>query len=136
MEIRKLQEQYLVFCKYRKELDDKTLKAYRIDLRQYFEWVKSEEPGKAEIEEYITKLHISFKQKTVKRKFVRICRRFLSFMMTFASYHIFPLCYVLKGVCYNTQTFNFYLQNSHFCLMKPACYLLYPFFQFPYKHTH
>ena len=40
MEIRKLQEQYLVFCKYRKELDDKTLKAYRIDLRQYFEWVK------------------------------------------------------------------------------------------------
>ena len=36
MEIRKLQEQYLVFCKYRKELDDKTLKAYRIDLRQYF----------------------------------------------------------------------------------------------------
>ena len=27
----------LVFCKYRKEFDDKTLKAYRIDLRQYFE---------------------------------------------------------------------------------------------------
>lgn len=72
MEIRKLQEQYLVFCKYRKELDDKTLKAYRIDLRQYFEWVKSEEPGKAEIEEYITKLHISFKQKTVKRKLASI----------------------------------------------------------------
>lgn len=72
MEIRKLQEQYLVFCKYRKELDDKTLKAYRIDLRQYFEWVKSEEPGKVEIEEYITKLHISFKQKTVKRKLASI----------------------------------------------------------------
>ena len=72
MEIRKLQEQYLVFCKYRKELDDKTLKAYRIDLRQYFEWVKSEEPGKLEIEEYITKLHISFKQKTVKRKLASI----------------------------------------------------------------
>lgn len=72
MEIQKLQEQYLVFCKYRKELDDKTLKAYRIDLRQYFEWVKSEEPGKGEIEEYITKLHISFKQKTVKRKLASI----------------------------------------------------------------
>lgn len=72
VEIRKLQEQYLVFCKYRKELDDKTLKAYRIDLRQYFEWVKSEEPRKAEIEEYITKLHISFKQKTVKRKLASI----------------------------------------------------------------
>lgn len=72
MEIRKLQEQYLVFCKYRKELDDKTLKAYRIDLRQYFEWVKGEEPGKAEIEKYITKLHINFKQKTVKRKLASV----------------------------------------------------------------
>lgn len=72
MEIRKLQEQYLVFCKYRKELDDKTLKAYRIDLRQYFEWVEGEEPGKAEIEKYITKLHIDFKQKTVKRKIASV----------------------------------------------------------------
>ena len=72
MEIRKLQEQYLVFCKYRKELDDKTLKAYRIDLRQYFEWVEGEEPGKAEIEKYITKLHIDFKQKTVKRKLASV----------------------------------------------------------------
>lgn len=50
MEIRKLQEQYLVFCKYRKELDDKRLKAYRIVLRHYFEWVEGKEPGKAEIE--------------------------------------------------------------------------------------
>ena len=38
MEIRKLQEQYLVFCKYRKELDDKTLKAYRIDLSSVWFW--------------------------------------------------------------------------------------------------
>lgn len=52
MEIRKLQEQYLVFCKYRKELDDKTLKAYRIDLRQYFEWVEGEEPGSGDREVY------------------------------------------------------------------------------------
>ena len=72
MEIRKMQEQYLLFCKYRKELNDKTLKAYRIDLRQYFEWVEGEEPGKAEIEEFITKLHINFKQKTVKRKLASI----------------------------------------------------------------
>ena len=26
---------YLEYCKYRKELDEKTLKAYRIDLKQY-----------------------------------------------------------------------------------------------------
>lgn len=79
MEIRKLQERYLVFCKYRKELDDKTLKAYRIDLRQYFEWVEGEAPGKAEIEEYITKLHINFKQKTVKRKLASV-KAFYSYL--------------------------------------------------------
>ena len=27
---------YLEYCEYRKELDKKTIKAYRIDLRQYF----------------------------------------------------------------------------------------------------
>lgn len=31
--------QYLEFCRYRKELDEKTLKAYRIDLRQYFTYL-------------------------------------------------------------------------------------------------
>lgn len=72
MEIRKLQEQYLVFCKYRKELDDKRLKAYRIVLRHYFEWVEGKEPGKAEIEMQITKLYIDFKQKTVKRKLASV----------------------------------------------------------------
>lgn len=30
---------YLEYCKYRKELDEKTLKAYRIDLKQYFDAV-------------------------------------------------------------------------------------------------
>ena len=30
-------EYYLEYCKYRKELDEKTIKAYRIDLKQYFD---------------------------------------------------------------------------------------------------
>lgn len=59
---------YLEYCEYRKELDGKTLKAYRIDLRQYFEYVCVDEPDKEKIEEYITHLHKSYKQKTVKRK--------------------------------------------------------------------
>ena len=63
---------YLEFCKYRKELDDKTLKAYRIDLRQYFEFIGDEALEKAKIEEYIIKLHKNFKQKTVKRKIASI----------------------------------------------------------------
>ena len=63
---------YLEYCEYRKELDWKTLKAYRIDLRQYFEYVCVDEPDKEKIEEYITHLHKSYKQKTVKRKIASI----------------------------------------------------------------
>lgn len=59
---------YLEYCEYRKELDKKTLKAYRIDLRQYFEYICVDEPDKEKIEEYVTHLHKSYKQKTVKRK--------------------------------------------------------------------
>lgn len=63
---------YLEYCEYRKELDGKTLKAYRIDLRQYFEYVCVDETDKEKIEEYITHLHKSYKQKTVKRKIASI----------------------------------------------------------------
>ena len=63
---------YLEYCEYRKELDRKTLKAYRIDLRQYFEYICVDEPDKEKSEEYVTHLHKSYKQKTVKRKIASI----------------------------------------------------------------
>ena len=63
---------YLEYCEYRKELDKKTLKAYRIDLHQYFEFVCVDEPEKEKIEDYITHLHKNYKQKTVKRKIASI----------------------------------------------------------------
>lgn len=63
---------YLEYCEFRKELDKKTLKAYRIDLRQFFGFVACEDPVKAKIEEYITDLHKKYKQKTVKRKIASI----------------------------------------------------------------
>lgn len=59
---------YLEYCEYRKELDKKTLKAYRIDLRQYFAFICCDEPDREKIEEHITELHKKYKQKTVKRK--------------------------------------------------------------------
>lgn len=59
---------YLEYCQYRKELDRKTIKAYRIDLRQFFTFVCSNNPDKEKIEEYITLLHRQYKQKTIKRK--------------------------------------------------------------------
>lgn len=72
MELKKKVKAYLEYCEYRKELDKKTLKAYRIDLRQYIEYVCSDEPSKEKIEEYITELHKKYKQKTVKRKIASI----------------------------------------------------------------
>ena len=72
MYIRERVVQYLEYCKFRRELDDKTLKAYRIDLKQFFETVTSDEPSKGEIEEYITGLHKNYKQKTVKRKIASV----------------------------------------------------------------
>lgn len=72
MKMKEMQGQYLEYCQFRKELDQKTLKAYRIDLRQFFENVVSDVPSKAEIEQYITKLHRDYKQKTVKRKIASI----------------------------------------------------------------
>lgn len=72
MNVQKRVKAYLDYCEFRKELDSKTLKAYRIDLRQFFEYVQTQEPKKEQIEEYITWLHKEFKQKTVKRKLASI----------------------------------------------------------------
>ncbi len=65
-------KQYLEYCECRKRLDGNTMKAYRIDLRQFFEEAAVEEPGKAEIETYISRLHRKYKQKTVKRKIASV----------------------------------------------------------------
>lgn len=63
---------YLDYCRYRKELDEKTIKAYKIDLHQYFSFIRDGEMKKERIESYITNLHKKFKQKTVKRKIAAV----------------------------------------------------------------
>lgn len=70
---------YLDYCEFRRELDQKTLKAYRIDLRQFFEFVQNPEPDKEKIEAYITELHKKYKQKTVKRKIASV-RAFYNYL--------------------------------------------------------
>lgn len=72
MKLKDKLEMYLEYCEYRKELDQKTLKAYRIDLCQFFEFVGVDEPKKERIEAYITQLHKKYKQKTVKRKIASV----------------------------------------------------------------
>jgi integrase/recombinase XerD len=64
-------ENYLEYCSTQKRLDEKTLKAYRIDLRQFSEQTSSQditEITSETLEEYIAKLHPKYKPKTVKRK--------------------------------------------------------------------
>lgn len=64
-------EHYLEYCKYQKCLDKKTLKSYRIDLRQFSEHVPMTEVTaitSSIIESYIASLHAQYQPKTVKRK--------------------------------------------------------------------
>ncbi|MCI8556402.1 MAG: tyrosine-type recombinase/integrase [Lachnospiraceae bacterium] len=62
--------EYLEYCECRKRLDPKTLKAYRIDLKQYDDYQKThlEFYSKDTVDSYITHLHKAYKPKTVKRK--------------------------------------------------------------------
>lgn len=62
---------YLEFCQNQKRLDNKTLKAYRIDLRQFEEQTEENDPKNITsetLENFIAGLHQSYKPKTVKRK--------------------------------------------------------------------
>ena len=62
---------YLNFCESQKRLDAKTLKAYKIDLKQFTSYISISEPSEITpklLENYISYLHKNFKPKTVKRK--------------------------------------------------------------------
>lgn len=68
-------EQYLEFCLYQKRLDSKTLKAYRIDLKQFAETISVSDIQQITphvLENYIAQLHQTYKPKTVKRKIASI----------------------------------------------------------------
>ena len=62
---------YLSYCNTQKCLDEKTLKAYRIDLKQFSEHLSISEVTEitsSDLETYIAKLHQKYKPKTTKRK--------------------------------------------------------------------
>ena len=70
-ELQKQIANYLEYCEYQKRLDSKTLKAYRIDLRQFSEFFTEtniQELSSSLIEKYIITLHKKYKPKTAKRK--------------------------------------------------------------------
>lgn len=61
---------YLKYCKYQKELDEKTLRAYRTDLTQFVLLVgaNGNDPDKETLNLYLQFLQGEYKQKTVKKK--------------------------------------------------------------------
>lgn len=62
--------EYIEYCEYRKRLDSKTLKAYKIDLNQFENYCTdlSDCFTKDVLDNFITSLHKKYKPKTVKRK--------------------------------------------------------------------
>lgn len=72
--MKKEMHQYLHYCKFQKELDDKTIKAYRTDLNQFIDFFTGSENkiDKKELNEYLLYIHARYKQKTVKRKIASV----------------------------------------------------------------
>ena len=72
---------YLHICQYQKNLDEKTIKAYRIDLRQFSDFLlqKYFEITKESISEYIMQMNCQFKPRSVKRKIASI-KAFLNYL--------------------------------------------------------
>lgn len=66
-------ENYLNYCQYQKRLTGKTLKAYRIDLNQFYTYMQFKNlKNKKNISVYIKQLHTTYKPRTVKRKIAAI----------------------------------------------------------------
>ena len=68
-------EHYLDFCQYQKRLNTKTLKAYRIDLKQFSSQLAINSFSLITpniLESYISMLHRTYQPKTVKRKIASI----------------------------------------------------------------
>ena len=81
MNLEQYKESYLQYCKGQKELDDKTIKAYKIDLQQFIAFLHEYDMilNKETINSYLMHLHEGYKQKTVKRKIASV-KAFFSYL--------------------------------------------------------
>ena len=79
---------YFTYCKLQKNLDNKTLKAYQIDLKQFVDFYpKPTTVTRTDMELYIEHLMERYKASTVKRKIAAL-----------KAYYHFPF------VCINNKT--------------------------------
>lgn len=67
-------EHYYDYCKYQKNLNSKTLKAYQIDLKQFLQFAQNskQELTKSNVSNFARLLHKTYKPKTIKRKLASI----------------------------------------------------------------
>lgn len=70
---------FLDYCRNRKALNEKTLRAYSVDLKQFSQFT-NQTYGKKEICVYISHLHSTFKPKTVRRKIATL-KAFTHYLM-------------------------------------------------------
>ena len=70
---------FISYCKFRKALNNKTIKAYSIDLKQLFEHI-GDNLDKTSICEYISYLHKQYKPKTCRRKIATL-KAFIHYLL-------------------------------------------------------
>lgn len=70
LDLESLTARYLDVWQYQRNLSPKTLKAYRIDLRQFTDFMKMTDGdlNKTNLSDYITHLHKAYKPRSAKRK--------------------------------------------------------------------
>lgn len=79
-EINTLINEYLHMCKYQKNLSEKTIKAYKIDLNQFSEFTSNREINRISLTMYIMSMHPLYKPKSIKRK-IASARSFVNYLL-------------------------------------------------------
>ncbi len=65
---KELINEYLHSCEYQRKLDSKTVKAYRLDLLQFYAFINTFDVCKQSLLSFITHMQSQYKPRTVKRK--------------------------------------------------------------------
>lgn len=72
MDLKTKINEYIHYCKRQKNLSDLTVKAYRIDLTQFYTYKDDMTIQKADLINFVQYLHENFKPKTVRRKIASV----------------------------------------------------------------
>ena len=108
---------YIEYCTAQKRLDTKTLKAYKIDLRQFSEQISITEIEyitTSVLESYINNLHQQYSPKSVKRKIASI--------KAFFHYLEYKDIIHLTNIKLNSVNRSFFLKQ--YLLKHQKCYLM------------